>query len=352
MTLSLRFQDPTSSSTKLLDLILDAAENSDRGAGIFSFASYKGVSLLLADSVFENFLLGSKFNLLVGVDAVTDPAALKHLQDAQNQYANLRARAFFHSHAAATFHPKLAWFASGEKCRVFVGSGNLTRGGLLNNWEAFGDIELDETQFDNFESVWNSWFCQNREHLFELNDQHVTERARRNKTENLRRPEEYVIESGNLNPSEAPAGANVLVAEIPRGSTRWNQANFDLENFVTFFQLSRTESRRVELTPVSSDGTVGTTEVRPSIAVASSNYRIELGLASNLNYPDSDRPIAVFLRIGIRRFRYRLLMPQDADHQDVSSFLNTRCHSQPSHHVKRTRIRLEEFEHSLPGFRI
>ena len=27
----------------------------------------------------------------------------------------------------------------------------------------------------------------------------------------------------------------VLIAEIPKASTRWNQANFDKENFINFF---------------------------------------------------------------------------------------------------------------------
>ena len=132
MAFSLRFQDPASEAANFLELLLESSGDSDRGAGIFSFASVHGVSLLLADAAFEAFLRRSQFELVVGVDAVTVPAVLHRLRDAQDQYGGLRARAFFHRRAGTLFHPKVCWFARGTAGRVFVGSGNLTRSGLLN----------------------------------------------------------------------------------------------------------------------------------------------------------------------------------------------------------------------------
>ena len=168
------------------------------------------------------------------------------------------------------------------------------------------------------------WFDRNQEFLCELDDQAVLERARRNEGERRRRHEEDEVEAVDSQTSGAPSGDIVLLAEIPKGSTRWNQANFDLDNFKKFFQLQPGTLRRVVLLPVSPDGTVGDPEVRPSVDVKSQNYRIELGLASGLDYPENGRPIGLFLRIGPRRFRYRLLMPDDAAYGDVQDFLAAR----------------------------
>ena len=83
MAFSLRFHDPASEAANFLELLLESSGDSDRGAGIFSFASVHGVSLLLADAAFEAFLRRSQFELVVGVDAVTVPAVLHRLRDAQ-----------------------------------------------------------------------------------------------------------------------------------------------------------------------------------------------------------------------------------------------------------------------------
>ena len=347
MAFSLRFQDPADDSANFLELLLESAGDADRGAGIFSFASVHGVSLLLADSDFAAFLRRSQFELVVGVDAVTVPAVLRRLSDAQDQYSNFRARVFFHRRAGSLFHPKVCWFANGATGRVFVGSGNLTRGGLLKNWEAIGAAEIQRQQLRQFESCWRDWFDRNQELLCELDDQAVLERARRNEGERHRRHEEDEVEATDSQTSVAPSGDIVLLAEIPRGSTRWNQANFNLDNFRTFFQLEPGTRRRVVLLPVSPDGTVGDPEVRPSVDVRSQNYRIELGLAAGLDYPENGRPIGLFLRIGLRQFRYRLLMPDDAAYADVQDFLAARSTGREDR-MKRIRIEREELSRVLP----
>ena len=168
MAFSLRFQDPEDDSANFLELLLESAGGADRGAGIFSFASVHGVSLLLADSDFAAFLRRSQFELVVGVDAVTIPAVLQRLSDAQDQYPNFRARVFFHRRTGSLFHPKVVWFANGATGRVFVGSGNLTRGGLLKNWEAIGDAKIQRQELRQFESRWRDWFVRNQEHFVRI----------------------------------------------------------------------------------------------------------------------------------------------------------------------------------------
>ena len=98
---------------------------------------------------------------------------------------------------------------------------------------------------------------------------------------------------------------------------------------------------------------MGDPEVRPSVDVKSRNYRIELGLASGLDYPENGRPIGLFLRIGLRQFRYRLLMPDDAMYGDVHDFLADRTLNLTrwtgrEGQMKRFRIEREELSQSLP----
>ena len=50
-------------------------------------------------------------------------------------------------------------------------------------------------------------------------------------------------------------------------------------------------------------------EVRPSVSVRSQNYRFELEAAAGLTYPNSGRPIGVFVRLSTRMFIYKIYMP-------------------------------------------
>jgi hypothetical protein len=117
----------------------------------------------------------------------------------------------------------------------------------------------------------------------------------------------------------------VLVAEIPRGGSRWNQANFNLETFRGFFGASPGKTQRIILTHIAIDGTAGNQEIRPSVSVKSNNHRFELEAASGLAYPSKGRPIAIFVRVATRTFRYRLLMPGDLGYRQAARFLNQRA---------------------------
>ena len=141
--------------------------------------------------------------------------------------------------------------------------------------------------------------------------------------------------------------APVLVAEIP-GPSRWKQANFDLENFINFFQCDPKQQKEVGLAHVHQDGNT-TVEQHPSVAVKSSNFRIELGAASRLSYPakGQGRPIGVFIRTATRKFLYRLLMPSDRDYAIVSGFLKRNTSPQRGR-MRRLRIGLADLTRFWP----
>lgn len=350
MTLKLQFQSPDAPSVTVLELLAESADIATEGGGVFSFASTQGVDLLFADPVIEPFLRRSAFHLVVGVDAITTPAVLLRLASLLGDYPALRVDVFYHARPGVLFHPKLCWFGSARTGRVLVGSANLTRGGLLKNWEAVADVSLSHTELVALKRGWAQWLGRHRELLRDPSDAEVIARAQVNAVERVYRRAEVEVETEEESPVVSP-DASVLIAEIPRASTRWNQANFNLETFRGFFGLEPGTFRRVVLFPVAVDGTVGRPEVRQSVSVKSRNYRIELGLASGLRYPEHGRPIAVFLKIGPRRFRYRLTLPTDPGYPELRRLLDAVVGSQ-SERMRRVVTDVTTLEQYSRGFQI
>ena len=335
MALDIHFQGPNETDPTLLELLADAARSSDRGVSIFSFASCGGVRLLLSDPDFAGFLHRGQFQLVVGVDAVTTPEVLTMLADEASAHSGLRARVFLHSRKAALFHPKASWFSTDHAGRAIVGSGNLTRGGLLNNWEAFVDARVKAKNAKRMSSRWRRWLEANKDDLLHPTNPIVISRARDN--ERLRSEhEEDAVETAEdmANPS---SDERVLIAEIPRAADRWNQANFDRATYTEFFGLAPGSTRRVVLYPVKGDGTTGDPEVRPGVSVKSQNYRIELGQAVG-PYPSNGRPVGIFRRTGVRRFRYRVLLPLDDGYGSALSILARQRQDVDSQTVRMRRI--------------
>jgi len=212
---------------------------------------------------------------------------------------------------------------------LVVGSGNLTVRGLRGNWEAFAICELEMDAADALETQWRRWIDMHTERLRPLDDEDVLARAALNVRQRrlgipARAPEEEEYEAVEEIPDEPTQLRRMLVAEIPRASSRWNQANFDLNSFCNFFGAQPGVLRRVVLQHVDASGSLGSLENRPSVSVRSRNFRFELEAAAGLPYPSTGRPIAVFVEIAPRTFRYRLLMPNDPHHSIVNSFLDTR----------------------------
>ena len=210
-----------------------------------------------------------------------------------------------------------------------------------------GDAIVQGAELADVRSAWGDWLDLNQDNLCELDDEVVIARARLNEAAE-RRHNEDEVEGADVLPAAIPANNDALLAEIPRGNTRWNQANFDKQSFEQFFGLRPGERQRVVLFPVLPNGTVGEPEVRPSVDVKSRNFRIELGQAAGLAYPTAGRPIGVFLKLGTRRFRYSLLMPGHDDYAAVEAFLRDRV-VPPPRRVRRLRLPYDELRQLLPG---
>lgn len=131
---------------------------------------------------------------------------------------------------------------------------------------------------------------------------------------------------------------DVLIAEIPKGSVRWKQANFNKQDFIGFFHA---DGRQLKLWHVREDGTVLKPKMRPGVSVKSHNFRIELDAATGLQYPRNGRPIGVFLRISREEFRYMLLMPGTDNHNRAKEIL-TQFSLTPKGRAKRLRVHSRE----------
>jgi hypothetical protein len=81
---------------------------------------------------------------LVGVDL--RGTSIEGLTDLVSAVGRAGVVRIVHDEGHRTFHPKVYLFASDDRARVAIGSGNLTEGGLFTNYEAALGLELDLTQ--------------------------------------------------------------------------------------------------------------------------------------------------------------------------------------------------------------
>ena len=338
--MTLHIQDPTDpNSDYLIDALRDACKGATRGTGAFAFLSAGGVQLFFRDEAFSEFAVkGGAFDLIVGVDAITDTRAIAALDTARAATPALKANVLMPKHPRSIFHPKFAWFEKPDGGVLVTGSGNLTAGGLRWNVEAFSVSDLSKGDVSALSDQWDAFTARCATSIFTTDAPQVVERlqdnarlqaARKEKLGSLALPQEQVPLAEAASPESGAvdsvptvtAESNVLVAEIPRSGSRWKQANFDQNTFIEFFGASKTIARTAYFFQVRPDGTVAPQEVRPAVVVASHNYRFELEAATGIPYPGVGRPVGVFVRIAVRTFTYMLLMPGDPAHAAMSALL-------------------------------
>jgi hypothetical protein len=343
MNTNLLYQDPPDpESPYLLQTILECCEGAVKGGCSFAWATRMGVMLFLEDPTFRKFVAIHQFELVVGIDSVTNVAAIDALVESTRRNPNVRVQIFLHSRPGTLFHPKMCWFKRQNGGRLVVGSGNLTSGGLRGNWEAFTLSELTRAETAKIESEWNAWRIRHQHVLLDLADPVVRRRAAENRSVFVTRgpggATRLIPAAGDDEGVPAPDPGNpVLIAEIPRSGDRWKQANFPQEYYTGFFGARIGSQRRILLQSVSADGTLGELESRPSIEVRSQNYRFELAAAGGLEYPREGRPIGIFVRVPSGRFLYRLLLPGDPGFDNVKELLETRTRAQ-GNALKRVQI--------------
>ncbi len=330
----LNFQIAGSSGGYLLEHLLIESIGAVRGGGIFAWANTNGIKSLLEDDAFDEFLVAGNFRLFVGTDSITDPPAIRKLIKISTRRPRLDVRAFM-SPTSSLFHPKIAWFEHDSHLSLIVGSGNLTMGGLRSNWEAFVVLRLSGSDRASALTSIETFLTSVTAYLLPVTDARVLEQAETNvgNERSLRSPSKKVGSPGDV----ASAAQEILVAEIPRSGDRWAQANFDLENYEGFFGAKAGTQRRISLHHVDATGTLGDVESRPSVEVASQNYRFELSAARGVGYPTAGPPVGVFLRLGTGEFLYSLLLPGDSGYGPMDQLLTAHWHGRADR-MRRVRL--------------
>lgn len=323
--MSLTLQIPGEESTLHVALV-EAAANASGGFAAFAFATSTGIDTCFAEPTFRKLLEDGHFHLVIGLDAITDTAALAALKTAQAALPHAAISLFYNSKGGILFHPKTMFFrrASGAVC--LTGSGNLTLGGLRNNWEAFWKADISESDALALEAQWAQWLTIHQGNILPVDDLRVEEQAKLNAkskaqiqkvtketdSEALAAIEEEAAEVASLNP--------FLIAEVPKN--RPGQADFGIDAYQGFFGVTIGKPRHVTFFRVLPSGALAAPEYRQAVAVKSSNYRFEVDALGGLSHPTKGHFILIFERIGKSEYRYILLKPGEAGHTSVQQFLD------------------------------
>ena len=355
LIVTLCIQDPENIlSDSVLDSILNSIAKAKSGAGFFAWATDRGLALLLDDPAFVSFLQTSVFDLVVGIDTITTPAALKKLSRISAAYPNLRATIFMHDRGGALFHPKACWFHKRGGATLIVGSGNLTGGGLKTNWEAFSLTSLGRSDAEATKVLWQQWKTRHAAHLVApdnikaLSRATQNERAFRRAMASKRSGSRTLVADIDFPITPVVSSAEILIGEVPRGSVRWNQVNVLQDDYTDFFGATIGKQRRFIFQHVDATGKLGEMESRPNVDVKSSNYRFELAAAAHLAYPSApDRPIVAFVRAPGGVFRYSLLMPGAPGYAAAKAFLVAN-YIGPARQLRRVRATVATLKAAIP----
>ena len=319
MDCELHVQDPTSAETVyLFEAIIDASRGATSCTGMFAFASRAGVDSLIEDPETQNFLGESTMSLLVGIDAVTNHDTLVRLQALEQKHERLSVQVFWNP-TNALFHPKVTRFEYLDGSRsIIVGSGNLTPGGLRQNFEAFSVIRAAANETLDVSS-WDRFLTDHAGDIRAI-DEDVLARAARNMIRGRRRRRDIEPEI------ELPVGRTdrFLVARVPKAGGRWHQVHFNIAVIEQFFRVKHGTAQRVYLVECRQDGTFGDQEVRPCVySETNKNLKIEVASHHGEPYPDAGQPIAVYRELQARSFAYMLLMPGDPGYDAMYALTGT-----------------------------
>lgn len=325
MKVRLHFQNPGLDNRYTIDVIGEAARGASNGVAMFAFATVSGVELLLEHPSIRALMATGRFELIVGIDAITNRETLERLLSAAGRSNGLLPRVFWNS-SEGLFHPKLCWFRSSTGDTLVVGSSNLTPRGLRDNYEALASITGKRGSLSALTRDFQAFLDSHRSRIREI-DRHALARASKNTFAKAL----AVIEP----PPSAPprrerlsaGGSRVLVAELPRGGDRWQQANFDYETARDFFEVepyNDSLDAALLLNEVTPAGAAASQETRRFTFTQSKNLRLQLSAHPGKPYPPRGRPIAIFRRVKPRHFRYQVLLPGHEGFRSATALLTSR----------------------------
>lgn len=324
---TLKIQDPTDdSSDRLLDALLVQTESATIGGAAFAWATAEGVDMLIRNERFESFLTKGKgrFELIVGVDFTTTPAALTALEKAQSDLDGLQVSVFLTPKGAGIFHPKIAWFGGGKGGSLVAGSGNMTIRGLKLSWEAFSLTQLSEPDLAGVQGVWKKWLDANSARLVPVTSTEAIRRAE----ENLRLTKQ--LRAAKKTESQAPLvsmptlKSELLITATPIGKNRPGQASFRKHIMSDYFGVKQGQKPTILFRALNQDGSLGRIETRQPITKKNSgNWSFELDQAHGWKKLENDKryPVGVFLKVAEKAYLYYIVHPDAPYHRPIAEYL-------------------------------
>lgn len=316
-------QDPTDPETHYLyEAIINATTDATTWRGMYAFATRGGLDQLIEDPVVHDFMhRGGAIDLIVGIDAVTNRQTLERMQELEMRHSTFRPRVFWNS-TRGLFHPKISHFgyADGRK-KLIVGSGNLTPGGLMHNFEGYSVISGGRRESLDLSSL-DAFITRHAADIRPI-DQGALDRAALNVMRPVvggPRPQVPQPRPTGIRPppvllpaARALALNRILIAEVPDAGGRWSQSHLNAAVIEEYFRVTNLTIQRVYLTHVDAAGVRGEEKVRPVVySTSNKNYKVEISAAKGKDYPAAGHPMLIFREHQVRCFDYMLLMPGDA----------------------------------------
>src|SRR3990167_7261619 len=142
------------------NIINQELQNANSAKIAVAFLKYSGVQVI--EQALNNCLKNNgSIEIIAGLDfKTTDPQSIHYFIQLQKQVSNLKFYCYGDKEENKTgivFHPKIYLFEKGRETTGIVGSTNLTRGGLLTNFEV--NVVIKETKplyFSQLEAIYNS----------------------------------------------------------------------------------------------------------------------------------------------------------------------------------------------------
>lgn len=320
-------QDPADPETHYLyEAIIGAATEATTWRGVYAFATRGGVDQLIEDPVVHEFMnRGGAIDLIVGIDAVTNRQTLERMQELETRHTAFRPRVFWNS-TRGLFHPKISHFgyADGRK-KLIVGSGNLTPGGLMHNFEGYSVISGGRRETLDLSSL-DAFLARHAADIRPI-DEEALERAALNvmrPVAGVPRPQVPHIKPPGGRPAPAVPAARaavldrILVAEVPDAGGRWSQSHLNAAVIEEYFRVTDLATQRTYLTHVDARGVRDEEKIRQIVySTSNKNYKVEISAAKGKDYPTAGHPMLIFRERQVRCFDYMLLMPGDAGYTET-----------------------------------
>lgn len=349
--MTILFQTPSAGSPQLLTQLSQAAHGASAAGAAFAYATKDGIELLFADPAIRLFAESSPFDLIVGLDGITDLRSIGALERATAKFPQLTVSLFLNPQPGRTFHPKIVWFQHGNSGATVTGSGNLTKGGLLRNWEAFSAETHDAASITGLIAQWATWKSDHAADLRDLADQAARDRAVRN-----RWVARAVRKAAKLPPTMAAQLIATVVAptvadDAPFLATelianRLTQPNIRKIDFQDYFGVPLPEGKDLTLYRVYSDGSFSEPHTTAAFRTAPSNFRFNMQAMKGVVNPGNTRPVALFERLDPDTFKYLVLLPGDSGYALMQTRLGGP--SAGGANSLRARLTLDELEQIWP----